>query len=44
MVDGTRIYWTNAGDGTVNEANIVGPQPHTLFGGQDGPSSITIGF
>jgi centrosomal CEP192-like protein len=44
VVDGTRIYWTDLVDGTVNESNIVGPQPHTLFGGQDDPSSITIGF
>ena len=44
VVDGTRIYWTDIVDGTVNESNIVGPQPHTLFGGQDAPSSITIGF
>ena len=43
VVDGTRIYWTDIAGGTVNESNIVGPQPHSLFGGQDDPSSITIG-
>jgi hypothetical protein len=44
VVDGTRIYWTDIAGGTVNESNIVGPQPHTLVSGQDNPSSITIGF
>jgi hypothetical protein len=42
-VDGSRIYWTDSGNGTINEANLDGSQPHILFGSQDGPAGITGG-
>jgi hypothetical protein len=42
-VDGTNVYWTNYGDGTVMKVPAGGGTPTILAAGQSGPNSIAVG-
>jgi serine protease len=43
-VDSSHIYWANAGDGTIHEANLDGTSPQTLVTGNinSGPRGVAV--
>jgi hypothetical protein len=41
-VDGTSVYWTTYGDGTVVKLPASGGTPFTVASGQNGPNSIAV--
>jgi hypothetical protein len=41
-VDSSHLYWTNQGDGTVDDAHLDGSGVTTLVTGQNGPAGVTV--
>jgi hypothetical protein len=41
-VDSSHLYWTNQGDGTVDDAHLDGTGVTTLVTGQNGPAGVTV--
>jgi hypothetical protein len=41
-VDGSHLYWTTGGRGTIEEANLDGTSPQTIITDQSGPNGVVI--
>jgi hypothetical protein len=40
-VDSRHLYWTS--NGTIEEANLDGSNPHTIITGQNNPAGVAVG-
>jgi hypothetical protein len=42
VIDGSHIYWSDGGAGTISEASLDGSNPKTLVTGQNAPWGMAI--